>query len=314
MKKNSKTISSAQVDELMPTNEEELVRYLEIALSDNKGNAQALIKDLVVLMKKRASLKDKERQKFKEEYAEKSRVELERLEKIHNERCQQLNYMSHDCKSMISVLGLQINRIHFNALRKEDFEVELVRLEALVMQLECKMHGYDFLSTGSSYYDGEMNFPTFNQMIKLLVKKFNALWLHENKSFEIMPYDTNLSSQILISELSLKTILFNLLDNAAKFSFSDTKVRINVNFDLHENTMKCWIKNTGLSLTQEIINNCCKKFWRGREAGRVSPGSGLGLYIVSNIALSCQGSFEITSTRNKTIACFKIPIRERKGK
>ncbi len=85
--------------------------------------------------------------------------------------------------------------------------------------------------------------------------------------------------------------LYNLLENAIKYSSDRSKIEIEVNQD------KCLsinIKDQGIGIDPKELSNIFKPFYRCANEG--IEGSGLGLYLVKMVVEMHNGSIDINST------------------
>ncbi len=78
-------------------------------------------------------------------------------------------------------------------------------------------------------------------------------------------------------------MLENVISNAAKYSHRGGLIEIVTSADA--GGIRCSIKDYGIGMSQEQINNAFNRFYRAEES-RTSeiPGSGLGLAIVKKLA------------------------------
>jgi signal transduction histidine kinase len=93
----------------------------------------------------------------------------------------------------------------------------------------------------------------------------------------------------------LEIVLFNLLDNAVKFSPPGT--RINVSASRSRNEAVLEVRDRGRGIRGEHLNQIFQPFQKVEGEGR-SPmkGMGLGLYIVKNLVEAHGGRIEVKST------------------
>ncbi|WP_296903952.1 HAMP domain-containing sensor histidine kinase [Thermotoga sp.] len=73
------------------------------------------------------------------------------------------------------------------------------------------------------------------------------------------------------------TILKNLLSNAVKYSYPESEVEIFVSRE------KLTVKDQGIGIKEEEKERIFERFYRGSEALKMAPGSGLGLSIVKHL-------------------------------
>lgn len=88
----------------------------------------------------------------------------------------------------------------------------------------------------------------------------------------------------------------NLLDNAAKYSYNRTTVRVEGGIT-GTDRFHISVTNTGLSITPAEAERCKERGWRSESAkGVTGEGSGIGLWIVDNIMKAHGGELKVTPT------------------
>lgn len=105
---------------------------------------------------------------------------------------------------------------------------------------------------------------------------------------------------------ALMTALYELLDNAFKFSLPQSDIRINGKVD--NNAYEFEIYNTGRPLTQKQIDAIGAFVQFDRERYE-QQGLGLGLMTVKIIAELFNASFSVLSSENSTLVQFRIPFQ-----
>ncbi len=120
-----------------------------------------------------------------------------------------------------------------------------------------------------------------------------------------------LGRQLLFADSSfLAQCVGNLLDNATKYSYSNTTIE--VRGVLASDEFRLQVANTGIPIEPGDIVRCTQKNWRGKAARNATgEGSGLGLWIIDNLMRSMKGRVEITADSDDTIVCLGIPYAPR---
>lgn len=111
------------------------------------------------------------------------------------------------------------------------------------------------------------------------------------------------------NEKRFKQILFNLLDNAFKFSPADKKVELGV--ALVENSrVKIWVADQGIGIPAEEQKNIWERFYKVDKAHTPNDnGSGLGLAIVKRIVEKYNGEVFVESEYGKGSQIgFYLPV------
>jgi len=114
-------------------------------------------------------------------------------------------------------------------------------------------------------------------------------------------------SRVAIDRSAMRIVLNNLLENAARYSPPDTRIRLK----LHRELRRCRLDviDSGIGISGKDLKNIFKMFWRSTEApdSRVR-GTGLGLYIVQNIVKDHRGKVWASSPGIGRGAVFSIRL------
>lgn len=97
------------------------------------------------------------------------------------------------------------------------------------------------------------------------------------------------SAYIVISKSELKTLVYNLVDNAVKFTQKGTVV---VRVRRRKRAVVIIVKDTGIGVIPEHRDRIFKRFFKGHPA---MPGTGLGLVICRNITQRHGGTIRLES-------------------
>jgi len=100
--------------------------------------------------------------------------------------------------------------------------------------------------------------------------------------------------EVLGDEEQLRRLLFNLVDNAIKFT---PKGSVSLRGELRENQVRLIISDTGTGISAEHLPHVFERFYRVDPArGQEVEGTGLGLAIGRSIAEAHGGELQIEST------------------
>jgi two-component system, OmpR family, phosphate regulon sensor histidine kinase PhoR len=94
--------------------------------------------------------------------------------------------------------------------------------------------------------------------------------------------------------LHLLSVVFNLLDNALKYSKEDPAIRISL--EENEGTVKLIITDNGIGIAEEYKDKIFEKFFRVPHGNtHNAKGYGLGLSYVSGVVEKHRGSISVES-------------------
>ncbi len=137
-----------------------------------------------------------------------------------------------------------------------------------------------------------------NQLIDRIEKRYQCAFINR----QIKPEIT-----IAVDAFFIETILNNLIDNAQKYAGNDAQ--ITVFLALKERNVVFGVRDLGPGISDMDQKEVFKKFFRsGNEEQRQQKGSGLGLFIVSELVKIHQG--KVLYKKNKpTGSVFEITLQ-----
>lgn len=110
----------------------------------------------------------------------------------------------------------------------------------------------------------------------------------------------------MVDPTLMEQAVFNLVDNAIKYSGDGTCVTINA--ELKDRNIQIQVKDTGQGIDAAHLSKVFNRFYRvDKGRSRDQGGTGLGLAIVKHIVKYHNGSIEVESRRGKG-TCFTITI------
>ncbi|PID75649.1 MAG: hypothetical protein CSA20_03360 [Deltaproteobacteria bacterium] len=112
---------------------------------------------------------------------------------------------------------------------------------------------------------------------------------------------------IYADEKYLRQVVFNLVENAIKFSPKDSTVQCKIRRDPEEDTFICEILDTGPGILIEEKSLIFNRYYRGKNIREQTDGTGLGLSIAKYIVEAHGGTIEVSNLQQGG-ACFSFFI------
>ncbi len=141
-----------------------------------------------------------------------------------------------------------------------------------------------------------------SKLVEIVFSRVNILT--NNHSISL-----NIEKDIILfaDKLSVETILLNLIENAIKYSPEHTEIEV---FAFkNDEQIVLGVKDQGIGISNEDKKSIFKKFYRiGKEEVRTQKGTGLGLFIVSELVGMNDGHIECLDNSPKGTN-FKISFK-----
>ncbi|MDR6300992.1 sensor histidine kinase [Mesonia maritima] len=129
----------------------------------------------------------------------------------------------------------------------------------------------------------------------------------EAKPLQIAIAFNHQEKELKIDPFYFSTAIFNLLDNAVKYSKEKAKIKITT--DYNNNCFFLVIKDEGIGIPKKEQQHLFEKFYRVSSSNlQANQGLGLGLYYTQQIILAHQGTIKVKSEKSKgSTFTIKIP-------
>jgi two-component system sensor histidine kinase KdpD len=103
-------------------------------------------------------------------------------------------------------------------------------------------------------------------------------------------------------------VLFNLLDNAAKYAPAGTTISIRGVRDREKVTLQ--IVDEGHGIPQDELESVFDKFYRAQKGDHVRPGTGLGLAISRGFVEAMHGTISAANRadRSGAVITIRLPV------
>jgi signal transduction histidine kinase len=181
-------------------------------------------------------------------------------------------------------------------------EQESDRLQAMVRQMLA------IAKREVDHQSGQITLIELGPLLEKLVVTQNAL--ARSRGLEIVSHIEPDLPNIVGDLEDIYSIFKNLLDNAIKFSTGGT-VEVSAQVE-QSNQIVVRVRDEGIGIAQEAMPNLFKRFYRAQSAVEKGiAGTGLGLYMVQDIARQHGGSIDVDSIEGKgTTFAVRLPVAE----
>ena len=147
--------------------------------------------------------------------------------------------------------------------------------------------------------------PSYNSLNETVMKSVYQVYqkaMHKNIVIEL---NQNESISLNHDPNWISEGIFNILDNAIKYTPSGGNIKLNI--VSYEMFARVDIKDNGIGISQEELNKIFQRFYRGKTADQ-SDGVGLGLYLARKIITMHGGYIKVKSDFSGSTFSIFLPL------
>lgn len=225
--------------------------------------------------------------------------EVERLHRF-------LSMISHEYRTPLAIMRTNLDLIKIkhkmgNYTNKQEFSKIERSIARLVEVLEVSIQESKMADRHKSLVNRHQ--LPLAKIIKSQVDTFSGIWKERKVVFENCPENVSIYGE----ESGIKFAIFNLLDNARKYSPEESTITIKCS-SKDENHVKIVVGNKLLAeLSEEELEMFFEKYHRGANTSNTA-GAGLGLWLVKNIVTQHDGSITLAKTGRRIEATILLPV------
>lgn len=225
------------------------------------------------------------------------------LSKIETLRSDFIANVSHEFKTPLSTIQGYVALLEDEKLTKEeqqnyldiifDATNKLTNLTSNILKIS-KLENQEVEINKTEY--------NISEQIREVIILLQASWEKKNIEFNLDLPDC----MIISDEELLQQVWMNVLSNAIKFSYENSK--IDITLKSHSNYITLDFKDYGCGMDEETVIHIFEKFYQG-DKSRSKEGNGLGLALSKKIVSICKGEIKAKSKINEgTTISVSLPI------
>ncbi|PSL45598.1 two-component system phosphate regulon sensor histidine kinase PhoR [Chitinophaga niastensis] len=236
---------------------------------------------------------------------------LQQQQKLAQLKNDFISNMTHELKTPIATVSVAIEALRsFDALEDRQTTNEYLDISANEMQrlsllvdkvLKLSMFENREIALNKEQFDIRELARSVMVSMKLQLEKQHAATTLKTTGNNFI---------ITADKLHMTSVLYNLLDNALKYSIKDPNILIHI-ID-HKQYLEICVTDNGIGIAKEYKNKIFEKFFRIPNGNRHNiKGYGLGLSYVSHIVQRHMGFITVESELNEgSTFSVKLPFAE----
>lgn len=238
------------------------------------------------------------------------RIEAEKQRELYTERLRELsNYKdefmvmaSHELKTPLTVIlaNLQILEIKMEEDPRKDF------VEKTIRQVKKLSGLISNLLDVSKIHAGKLDLEPTLFDLNILIEEISSNLQRTTKNQEIIFNSHNKELMINADKGKIEQVVVNIIGNAIKYSSDSSKIIIDAT--RKGKNIVVDVSDEGIGIPEKDIGNIFLRFYRVSGSASSFAGSGVGLYISSEIIKSHAGKIWAESKIGKgSVFHFSIP-------
>ena len=241
-------------------------------------------------------------------YALNRQKEIEDLRDMEAFRREFLADVSHELKTPIFAAQGFVHTLMDGAVNDKKVRDKFLKRAAKSLdRLDSLIHDLLTLSqieTGQS----KMRFVHFN-VVETAQEVLDQFENKAEKKGLKLSFDSDYDNPIVVYADSewIYRVLLNLVSNAIKYT---DEGGVSVGFELKENSVSIFVKDTGLGIPQDHLSRIFERFFRvDKSRSKERGGTGLGLAIVKHILEAHESKVVVNSTVGRgSVFSFELPF------
>ena len=222
-----------------------------------------------------------------------------------------IHNLTHEFKTPISTISIAAQMLSDKSLKKTE-EMYTRFSDVIVSETKRLRFQVEKVLQMSLYDSGNIAFKwqdlNANSLIDGVVETF-SLKVRQNGG-EIESHLDAMDAEVSVDEMHFTNIIYNLMDNAVKYSREGVPLHLVVRTWNKERNLMISIEDNGLGIAKGDLKRIFDKFYRVHTGARHNvKGFGLGLAYVHKMVLIHQGTIHATSELGKgTTFTISIPL------
>ena len=222
-------------------------------------------------------------------------IESERMQEA--KRKEFIATISHELKTPITIISGQLEGMIYNIGKYKDRDTYLKKsyestqeLKTLVEEM-IQVSKYEILERQSQTKEIDLL-----ELINRLLKR--QTYLIEEKEITVNVYGEE-NFTIEVDEERITKAISNIINNGIKYSPNNSELNIRL---LNKDKKILEIQNTGTTIDEKLKDKIFKPFFRVEKSrNRKTGGSGLGLYIVSQVLKEYNFKYNIKNRKDSVV-------------
>jgi len=234
----------------------------------------------------------------------------QRLAEIKNDF---ISNITHELKTPIATVGVAIEALrNFNAIQSPERTKEYLDISAAELQRLSLLVDKVLKLSMFEKQQIELNKEPFD-LKELMHETLKVMKLQFDKQKATVAFtSSDHSFMVEADKLHITSVIYNLLDNALKYSRNNAQIKVNLDM-VDQKFIVFTVSDNGMGIASEYQSKIFDKFFRVPTGDKHNiKGYGLGLSYVAEVIKSHKGSISVDSEPEKgSTFTVRLPVSDK---
>ncbi|WP_411826296.1 sensor histidine kinase [Luteolibacter sp. AS25] len=219
---------------------------------------------------------------------------ISRIMELSERRASFVSAVTHELRTPLTTFRLYSDMLNEGAVKKEKMHTYLSVLSREADRLSHLVENvlsFSKMERGSARSNlAELD---LNQLLESFRERFSTRLEAANLNLE---YNLGTPVRLTLDSSALEHILFNLIDNAAKYAANSSPPAVSLTTEVSEKRVYIGVSDNGPGISKEECVRIFRPFHKSaKQAAETKPGVGLGLALSKRLAQSMHGKLSCGS-------------------
>lgn len=218
------------------------------------------------------------------------------LQEIHEQQKQFASDVSHELRTPLSIMKGEIEVALHKTRSLSDYKQTLVSTKEETERLSNLVENLLFLTRAEKgKMQKQFSVVDITDVVGQVISNLHKKAEEKQITMKFTPPENSLV--VAGEEYLLRQMIFNIIDNAIKYTNKKGRIAVTISSDKQHAIIK--VKDTGLGINKEEQEKIFDRFYRIDASRSGTKGYGLGLSLVKSILDLHKGKIRVTSTIGK---------------
>lgn len=210
--------------------------------------------------------------------------------------------LSHDLKTPLSSI------YGYSVMLSSNHEWTIEEVQSFALVMKEKANYMDELINDLTYTYQLKNNGILIEKERVELRKYIKDYIGTNSIENLHMVEIGEPISVFIDSKRFIRVLDNIIGNAISYNPDNTPIHINISLGEYSVLLK--IRDEGIGMPSEVVENLFDRYYRGTNTTTNNTGTGLGMTIAKQLVEAHGGRIHVKSNRQGTTIAIRLPLLE----